>query len=195
MILEVCWDGLWTLSFGLPQFHGSWLMCEEALNVQQFPIEAWLHDPAGHGVESENQPIDNLRPIWQIFEEFFKWHSSTSAPSDHLPLRPPNGNELVRELGIKITIFYVNWCGKFLVSLVNLQSLQVQAIFWVPRRLSSVTGNLSYITWNYFESTIVVDWYIFFTNTGWLFMTHIFVVNAVVVATTTLVIRSSVTYF
>jgi hypothetical protein len=22
MILEVCWDGLWTLSFGLSQFHG-----------------------------------------------------------------------------------------------------------------------------------------------------------------------------
>ena len=30
MILEVCWDGLWTLSFGLSQFHshGSWLVCE-----------------------------------------------------------------------------------------------------------------------------------------------------------------------
>ena len=22
MILEVCWDGLWTLPFGLSQFHG-----------------------------------------------------------------------------------------------------------------------------------------------------------------------------
>jgi len=34
MILEVCWDGLWTLSFGLSQFHGhgSWLVCEVALN-------------------------------------------------------------------------------------------------------------------------------------------------------------------
>ena len=33
MILEVCWDGLWTLSFGLSQSHGhgSWLMCEVAL--------------------------------------------------------------------------------------------------------------------------------------------------------------------
>ena len=32
MILEVYWDGLWTLSFGLSQFHGygSWLMCEVA---------------------------------------------------------------------------------------------------------------------------------------------------------------------
>jgi hypothetical protein len=34
MILEVCWDGLWTLSFGLSQFHGhgSWLVCEVAFN-------------------------------------------------------------------------------------------------------------------------------------------------------------------
>jgi hypothetical protein len=34
MSLEVFWDGLWTLSFGLSQFHGhgSWLMCEVALN-------------------------------------------------------------------------------------------------------------------------------------------------------------------
>ena len=33
MILEVSWDGLWTLPFGLSQFrnHGSWLMCEVAL--------------------------------------------------------------------------------------------------------------------------------------------------------------------
>jgi hypothetical protein len=33
MILEVCWDGLWTLSFGLSQFHGhgSWLVCEVVL--------------------------------------------------------------------------------------------------------------------------------------------------------------------
>ena len=33
MILEVCWDGLWTLSFGLSHFHGhgSWLVCEVAL--------------------------------------------------------------------------------------------------------------------------------------------------------------------
>ena len=33
MILEVCWDSLWTLSFGLSRFHshGSWLVCEVAL--------------------------------------------------------------------------------------------------------------------------------------------------------------------
>jgi hypothetical protein len=35
MILEVCWDGLWTLSFGLSQFHrhGSRLVCEVALSI------------------------------------------------------------------------------------------------------------------------------------------------------------------
>jgi hypothetical protein len=33
MIPEVCWNGRWTLSFGLSQFHGHgpWLMCEVAL--------------------------------------------------------------------------------------------------------------------------------------------------------------------
>jgi hypothetical protein len=33
MILKVCWDGLWTLSCGLSQFHGhgSRLVCEVAL--------------------------------------------------------------------------------------------------------------------------------------------------------------------
>jgi hypothetical protein len=33
MILEVCWDGLWTLSFGPSQFHGhgSWFPCQVAL--------------------------------------------------------------------------------------------------------------------------------------------------------------------
>ena len=36
MILEVSWDGLWTLSFGLSQFHGhgSWLMCEVILSEE-----------------------------------------------------------------------------------------------------------------------------------------------------------------
>ena len=33
MSLEVCWDGFWTLSFGLSQSHGHgpWLVCEVAL--------------------------------------------------------------------------------------------------------------------------------------------------------------------
>jgi hypothetical protein len=36
MNLEVSWDGPWTLSFGLSQFHGhgSWLVCEVALKVE-----------------------------------------------------------------------------------------------------------------------------------------------------------------
>ena len=35
MISEVCWDGLWTLSFGPSQVHGNgiWLMCEVALKL------------------------------------------------------------------------------------------------------------------------------------------------------------------
>jgi hypothetical protein len=40
MILEVSWDGLWTLSFGLSQFHGhgSWLVCEVALSQQRYAL-------------------------------------------------------------------------------------------------------------------------------------------------------------
>jgi hypothetical protein len=35
MISEACLDGLWTLSFGVSQFHGhgSWLVCEVALKL------------------------------------------------------------------------------------------------------------------------------------------------------------------
>ena len=44
--LEVCWDGLWTLSFGLSQFHGhgSWLMCEVALSDVMWPCEDGNND-------------------------------------------------------------------------------------------------------------------------------------------------------
>ena len=39
------WDGLWTLSFELSQFHGhgSWLMCEVAFRVLMFEDFAKLH--------------------------------------------------------------------------------------------------------------------------------------------------------
>ena len=41
MILEVCWDALFTLSFGLSQLHGhgSWLVCEVALRFQKSMIK------------------------------------------------------------------------------------------------------------------------------------------------------------
>ena len=52
MILGVCWDGLWTLSFGLSQLHGhgSWLVCEVALtpillNVPCHVTNCLLHVP------------------------------------------------------------------------------------------------------------------------------------------------------
>ena len=40
MILEVCWDGLWTLSFGLSQFlgHNSWLVCEVTLSTNSLEV-------------------------------------------------------------------------------------------------------------------------------------------------------------
>ena len=56
MILEVCWDSLGTLSFGLSQFHGhgSWLVCEVALNtilnvVETGPrLAGWAHAWTGY---------------------------------------------------------------------------------------------------------------------------------------------------
>ena len=41
MILEVCWDGLSTLSCGLSQSHGhgSWLVCEVALRNNQLEVQ------------------------------------------------------------------------------------------------------------------------------------------------------------
>ena len=50
MILEMNWDGLWTLSFGLSQFHGhgSWLLCEVALSkhydLTLYPVLVWKAD-------------------------------------------------------------------------------------------------------------------------------------------------------
>ena len=43
MILGVCWGGLWTLSFGLSQFHGhgSWLVWEVALSFLACPLECF----------------------------------------------------------------------------------------------------------------------------------------------------------
>jgi hypothetical protein len=45
MTLEVCWDSLWTLSYGFSPFHGhgSWLVCEGALRVR-----TW--EPVWHGL-------------------------------------------------------------------------------------------------------------------------------------------------
>ena len=56
MMLEVCWDGLWTLSFGLSQFHGhgSRLVCEVALRLgsnQDYASYTYILKPKG------NQPM------------------------------------------------------------------------------------------------------------------------------------------
>jgi hypothetical protein len=61
MILEVCWDGLWTLSFGLSQSHGHgfWLMCEVA--VIRGPKLYSLH-------------LRNKRYIW--------WNFSQTSPNE-----------------------------------------------------------------------------------------------------------------
>jgi hypothetical protein len=58
MILEVSWDGLGTLSFGLSQFHGhgSWLVCEVALISVVFEPLYWTTYENG---TSEIGPLTN----------------------------------------------------------------------------------------------------------------------------------------
>ena len=53
MTLEVCWDGLWTLSFGLSQLHGhgSWLVCEVALSPK-YDMDVYNATLFGGGVVS-----------------------------------------------------------------------------------------------------------------------------------------------
>jgi hypothetical protein len=51
MRLEASWDGLWTLSCGLSQFHGhgSWLVCEVALSVHVMRL-VFTETYAGQGL-------------------------------------------------------------------------------------------------------------------------------------------------
>ena len=78
MILEVSWDGLWTPSFGLSQFHGhgSWLMCEVALSVA-FGLHKYVFLVMGDGniivyvvhkvCESTNGHYCKLLAVWALF--------------------------------------------------------------------------------------------------------------------------------
>ena len=66
MILEVCWDGLWTPSFGLSQFHGhgSLLVCEVALS----------------GSLVCNNPLSPSSPCVRLWH-FRSWYFHQSAPT------------------------------------------------------------------------------------------------------------------
>jgi hypothetical protein len=72
MILEVCWDGIWKLSFGLSQFHGhiSWLVCEVALS-NGIIIGYWY-------ITVINLPLNKLHRIkvWKVMVAMWEpWHS------------------------------------------------------------------------------------------------------------------------
>ena len=71
MMLEVCWNGLWTLSFGLSKLHGhgSWLVCEVAVSAR------WLANP--HRSRRRQLP-HNFRCSYEYLlhcqNEFFRAH-------------------------------------------------------------------------------------------------------------------------
>ena len=69
MILEVYWDGLWTLSFGLSQFHGHgpWLVCEVALLTW---CNFMVHDVSS--ALRANNRITNIYIFCELFPPFSK---------------------------------------------------------------------------------------------------------------------------
>jgi hypothetical protein len=70
MILEVSWDGLWTLSRGLSLFHGrgSWLMCA-VVEFEKCPVE-------GEGVE---KVTNHFRAIYAMYLESMKKNQTVTT--------------------------------------------------------------------------------------------------------------------
>jgi hypothetical protein len=76
MILEVSWDDLWTLSFGLSQFHGhgSRLVCEMALILM-------MCDQACHMDLNRTQKNHVFQRHWTVLNFFiFKDFSTLNSP-------------------------------------------------------------------------------------------------------------------
>jgi hypothetical protein len=63
MILEVNWDGLWTLSFGLSRFHGhaSWLVCVQVLITWQL---SWWRLPAVLFLSCQLSTLSHPSHLW-----------------------------------------------------------------------------------------------------------------------------------
>ena len=89
MILKVCWDGLWTLSFGLSRFHGhgSWLVCGAALSQLSFcAIEQYRNISNIQLAEYSLDPSAWTSPMWTCILRFtIHWLSQERAfPSQTL---------------------------------------------------------------------------------------------------------------
>ena len=81
MILEVSWDNLWTLSFGLSHLHGhgSWLLCEVALSCNEYGEPAtsyrwtdWLWAITSEVQDVRGKITDPFRGIYRIQLELIK---------------------------------------------------------------------------------------------------------------------------
>jgi hypothetical protein len=78
MGLEVSWDGLWILSFGLSQSHGhgSWLVCEVALRTlvstpQGFYIEIMLLSGEVFGHNQSKLDLSKFNRLHVVIYQFF----------------------------------------------------------------------------------------------------------------------------
>ena len=71
MMLEVCWDGLWTLFYELSQFHGlgSWLVCEVTLRFSKLQITLHMQRPSQYIVPPTRGANDNTSMSYLAFWE------------------------------------------------------------------------------------------------------------------------------
>ena len=79
MILEVSWDGLWMLSFGLAQFqgHGSWLICEVALRMM---FLAWYIGPNDFEIKNTAKYTypSGIKKNMKVSLKIHKWYKKNT---------------------------------------------------------------------------------------------------------------------
>ena len=88
VILEVCWDGLWTLSFGSHNGHSTWLVCEVALTYM-------LWEESSHPLHGSN--MSEWTQLWRLDRKPNTWSIQVKRNARHA---------ISWEIGSEITVNY-----------------------------------------------------------------------------------------
>ena len=85
MILEVSWDSLYTLSFGLSHFHGHgfWLVCEVALSECKVHVKIYMNS---YMTSNESR----FMVTWIIFQKSPLGDRLDTKSEDHGTLKSHN---------------------------------------------------------------------------------------------------------